>query len=74
MRRQEAAAGFGFAWVSGEEVKRRRASVLCAWLVEAFGAERLTAGSGVLDVAGVARSTLLLAQQQRGMGIPVYMA
>ena len=54
VQRQETAAAFGFACASGEEAKRRRASVLCAWLVNTFGAGQLRAGSGVLDVAGAA--------------------
>ena len=35
-----------------KEHKKRRADILCSWLVATFGLERLQEGSGVLDVAG----------------------
>jgi hypothetical protein len=50
--RQQRAADKGFVHSSSAAAKRKRARVFAAWLVQQYGKERLSAGSGVLDVAG----------------------
>lgn len=52
LERQQRAADKGFVHNSSAAAKRKRARVFAAWLVQQYGKERLSAGSGVLDVAG----------------------
>lgn len=53
--RQARAAEKGFVHNSSSAAKRQRAQMFAAWLVQQYGREQLSAGAGVLDVAGKQR-------------------
>ena len=62
--RRQRASGLGFSTHEGASTaeKSRRAVVVAAWLVETFGRETLSAGTGVLDVAGRSRRVAWVAR------------